>query len=348
MACETVQAAIEALRGEKRALQQDLQDAEPSTKAAIAHQIKRVDQQIEQQQGALQACLAANGLTHAVTIELGTFAAGADYFANTSAEWYEKVGGRFAKRGSVAVDSSALRASLAFRGVPPGKHRFCVRGTRRRLRWRSPVLEVSGDSTFEFAIIPVPFENTTLGSSQLEDGLPLPIRNDIPDLDEALTIKSADITIFSDYIDIDGEGTFAKGVDWTPLRSDLDFDYDFRLVPTLSTNPRRLVSVEPIGSIKVNFTNYATAFLASFVQAQMDEAIVDAIEGAVNDRIREAVRAATRAQFGDEANALISATVTHVGSTQTGTIDAPFFGPPIPQYSLVLALEVSVPSALLR
>jgi hypothetical protein len=290
-----------------------------------------------------------------VTITLNTLAAGSDYFDGMRAERYDEVQvlgtTLFIRSQEFAVNQNGLQATLVFDNVPNGRHRFCIREPTGLIRWRSPILRTAtGTEVFAFHVVAVPAAETTFDSDQFQREIEVPVIEDIPDLDEDLTITSLDVTIKVDHIDIDGEGKIAKDGEWTILKSDLDFDYDFTLEPRDSIDHRRFVKVVSFHSLTLHLENPVTGVGAWFLQDKIDATIRATIRRIIDKQLRKQLRRSARREFGDGDDiSMVTATVL-----KCDLIDGPVTTTALPtggsvtgpSRQLQLVLDASIPSSM--
>jgi hypothetical protein len=174
MACETIQAEIDALTLEKRGLQQDLRDAAPSGKPHIANQIRRVNGQILVKKGELYRCQ----VEHGIPVFLRTTLKGRVRLTTSAAG---EAAGPFTENVKLSVTFNAQRTSIdvsAFPQIesdpmdtPLGENVTTVTAFPERGRFRKSTGRIVIPVTLFFdQSVEVPFEVDSTLDVELETG----------------------------------------------------------------------------------------------------------------------------------------------------------------------------------
>jgi len=281
----------------------------------------------------------------AVSIKLNTLLAGSlNYFAGMNAERHStqiSPSSAAGVMGLTQMEQYPIRqntavANLTFDRVPAGEHFFCVRGSGGQLRWRSPALQIrTGNEQFSFHIVAIALADSTFDADTLTSGLAVPKTFDIDGLDEDLTIATLDLAILSRHLDIDGEGTISKGNEWSLLKSDFRFDYDFNLEPVNHVPADRFVRVVKKNDISLQLSNPLTSIGSFFMRDKIERMIRRAINNAVNGAIQKELRKRTSSLSSSQRDQ-VTATINSIEIVR---------GSNGSERCLQLSIDVSIPSA---
>ena len=177
--------------------------------------------------------------------------------------------------------------------------------------------------------------DTTFNADILTGEFAVPKTFDIDGLDEDLTITTLDLAILSRHLDIDGEGTISKGNEWSLLKSDFRFDYDFNLEPVNHVPSDRFVRVVKKNEISIQLSNPLTSISAFFVRDKIEGMIRKSINKAVNGAIQNELRSRT-SRLSSSQRDQVTATISSIQTVRSSTS---------PDRSLQLTVDVSIPSA---
>jgi hypothetical protein len=165
--------------------------------------------------------------------------------------------------------------------------------------------------------------------------LAVPKTFDIDGLDEDLTITTLDLAILSRHLDIDGEGTISKGNEWSLLKSDFRFDYDFNLEPANHVPADRFVRVVKRNDLSLQLSNPLTSIGGFFMRDKIEGMIRRSINKAVNGAIQKELRKRTSSLSSSQRDQ-VTATISSIEIVR---------GSNGPDRGLQLSVDVSIPSA---